>query len=150
VHEAGLAIALVAAIRDHDLAARRVRVLVTGGHDDPFAFDDALRFHMALAGPELVMERIDIVHLPSKRWCPSCGHRFEAAGDAECPLCGRATMSERTEEQVELEVLDGDAGTMTIDEGADGHHHDGPGPGSSDPPEHDRRPSAPPGPDRQA
>jgi Zn finger protein HypA/HybF involved in hydrogenase expression len=150
MHEAGLATALVAAIRDHDLAERRLRVLVSGGHDDPFAFDDALRFHLSIAGPELDIDRIEIVHLPTQRWCPSCGHRFVGLGDADCPACGRATMAERTEEQVELEALDGDAGTMTIDEGADGHRHDDPGPGSAGPPERDRRPSAPPGPDAQA
>lgn len=152
MHEAGLATAVVGAIREHGLAGRHVRVVVTGGHDDPGAFDESLRFHLQLSGPELDLSRIEIVHLPSDRWCPSCGHRFAAVGDADCPSCGRATMAERTEERVELETVDdeGPAEAATgDDDGRSDRHldpgHDHPPYGSSDPGEGDARPSAPPG-----
>jgi Zn finger protein HypA/HybF involved in hydrogenase expression len=133
MHEAGLARAIAETIRQQGLVGARIRILVTGGHDDPAAFDSSLLFHLELAAPELDLGRIAIVHEPSERWCPSCGLRSKAVGDADCPACGRATMADRTEERIEIEA----------DEPADPEAREA-ARGTSDPPGGDPRPSDPP------
>jgi hypothetical protein len=51
----------------------------------------------------------------------SCGERFEAVGEVECPACGSVTMGSQLDERIEIERADG--------------------PGSSDPAERADRPS---------
>lgn len=130
MHEAGLAAAIASAIREGGLVGRPVRVLVTGGHDEPSAFDASLRFHLASALPEADTTDLAIVHLPSEHWCASCGRRFDAIWDEPCPDCGGAGLPSRLDEGIELEVVDG--------------------PGPSDPSIGDGGPSAEPRPGAQA
>jgi hypothetical protein len=130
VHEAGIARAIAETLRAEGLLDVPVRVLVTGGHDDPAAFDASLLFHFELAAPDVDLALVRIVHLPSDCWCPTCGHRFEAVGEVDCPACGGPTMGSRLDEHIEIERADG--------------------PGPSDPGDGDGRPSAAGGPTAHA
>lgn len=107
MHEAGIARAIADTLRAEGLLGVPVRVLVTGGHDEPAAFDASLLFHLELAAPDVDLALLRIVHLPSGRWCPSCGERSEAAGEADCPACGSATMASQPDERIEIERADG-------------------------------------------
>ncbi len=53
MHESGLAAAVADTLREEPLDGARVRLLVSGGHADPFDFDAAFRFHLAAAAPDL-------------------------------------------------------------------------------------------------
>lgn len=103
MHEAGIARGIAETLREEGLLGVPVRVLVTGGHDEPAAFDASLLFHLGLAAPENDLALIRIVHLPSERWCSGCGLRFEAVGEVDCPSCGAATMGTHIDERVEIE-----------------------------------------------
>jgi len=107
MHEAGIARAIAETLRGEGFVGVPVRVLVTGGHDEPAAFDVSLMFHLGLAAPEMDLSMVRIVHLPSERWCPTCGHRFDAVGESDCPACGGATMGSRLDESIEIERVDG-------------------------------------------
>jgi len=104
VHEAGIAHGIAETLREEGLLGVPVRVLVTGGHDEPSAFDASLLFHLGLAAPEVDLGLVRIVHLPSERWCSACGRTFEAVGEVDCPDCGGATMGRMLDEQVEIEA----------------------------------------------
>ncbi len=132
MHEAGIARAIAETLRTEGWLGVPVRVLVTGGHDEPAAFDASLLLHLELAAPEVDLALVSVVHLPSGRWCPSCGHRFEAVGEVDCPVCGSATMGSQMDERIEIERVDG-PGSSDPSDGADrpsgaaaGEAHDGP------------------------
>jgi len=151
VHEAGIARAIAETLRTEGLVGVPVRVLVTGGHDEPADFDASLLLHLGLAAPGIDLSSIRVVHLPSERWCATCGNRFEAVGEADCAACGGATMASQLDERVEIERADG-PGSSDPAEGAGGpsaavageaqsgamepiavpsHDHDAPGGGSA-------------------
>jgi Zn finger protein HypA/HybF involved in hydrogenase expression len=92
MHEAGLAEAVASRLRQEGLLARghpSIRLVVAGGHGAGAAFDEALRFHLALAAPELDVARVGIVHEPRTFTCVGCGAAFDSEGDdASCPACG--------------------------------------------------------------
>jgi hypothetical protein len=122
MHEARLAAAIAAAIRDAGLAGLPVRVLVSGGHDEPSAFDEALRFHLSSALPETDPALVAIIHEPTQQWCPACGRAFRAVRGRPCPGCGGAGLPVKIDEEIVIEP--------------------GVGPGPSDPPIGDGGPSA--------
>jgi Zn finger protein HypA/HybF involved in hydrogenase expression len=104
MHEAALASALTEQISARGLNGRAVRVLVSGGHSDADAFDDALRMHMAAIDPTLDLSVISIDHLPEERPCLSCGVSFAAVGMvATCPHCGGSGLAVARPERIELE-----------------------------------------------
>jgi Zn finger protein HypA/HybF involved in hydrogenase expression len=104
MHEAGLAAAVAAEIRERRLDARLVRLLVHGGHGATAAFDAALRIHLALLLPEADVDSMTIVHLPTPRLCVQCTGLFEAIeADAPCPRCHGASMSVAMPEWIDLE-----------------------------------------------
>ncbi|HYM84062.1 MAG TPA: hydrogenase/urease maturation nickel metallochaperone HypA [Candidatus Dormibacteraeota bacterium] len=103
MHEAGLAAAVATAIRDEGLVGRRVRIVVTGGHDEPSAFDEALRFHLSGALPEVDAASLWIVHEPSEHWCSACGRRFEALWGEACPACGGTALPAHLDEELAIE-----------------------------------------------
>jgi len=117
MHEAGLARAIVKALRNRAVAPARgtgtstdtgtgVRVLVTGGHHPVAEFDNALRFHLASEAPELDLARLELIHLPAGRLCTGCGRTYEATDPGEsCPTCGGASLPLIEREQVEIELL---------------------------------------------
>jgi Zn finger protein HypA/HybF involved in hydrogenase expression len=112
MHESGLAAAVAAALRKHDLGGARIRLLVTGGHGNELAEDAALRTHLLIAAPELDGAAIEIVHLPSPRACVACGTGFEASrSDAPCPACGGSALPVPTRETIEIELEHGDGTT---------------------------------------
>lgn len=111
MHESGLAIAVAETLRTQSLDGARVRLLVQGGHAEPDDFDEAFRFHLRAAAPDLEGIAIEIVHLPTDRMCVACGGGFMAvARDATCPGCGGASLPVDAAEHVEVEVVgpDGD------------------------------------------
>jgi hypothetical protein len=124
VHEAGLAAAIATAVRDAGLVGRPVRIVVTGGHDEPSAFDQALLFHLSAALPEADATLFTIVHDASEQWCPACGRPFEAVWGQPCPACGGPGLPVRMDEEIAIEP--------------------GEGPGPSDPSIGDGGPSAAP------
>lgn len=103
MHEAGVANAIAATIREAGLLGGPVRVLVTGGHDAPPAFDAAVRFHLSALLPELAADELAIVHLPAEHWCADCGETFEAVWDEPCPRCGGPGLMVSTAETIEVE-----------------------------------------------
>jgi len=105
MHEAALASALAGEISARGLNGRAVRVLVSGGHSDAAAFDDALRMHMAAIDPALDLSAISIDHVPEERPCLSCGESFAAVGMvASCPHCGGSGLTAPRPERIELEI----------------------------------------------
>ena len=104
MHEAGIATAIAATIRERDLPASMVRVVVTGAHHEPSVYDDSVRLHMAICDPDLEVDAIRFIHLPSPRLCLSCSGTFSATDpDAPCPTCGGVAMPTMDAEMVELE-----------------------------------------------
>jgi hypothetical protein len=122
MHEAGVARAIAAEIRERDLASARLRVVVTGGHDEPAAFDDSLRLHLALELPDVDVGAIEIVHAPEARLCGTCATPFSGIAEDACPACGGAGLTIPTPERVELEWLEPTEGSRI--------GGDGPPPGS--------------------
>lgn len=109
MHEAGLAIAIAAALHDaperHDAA--HLRLIIKGGHDDPASFDAALRFHLGFHAPELEMDRLQVVHEPIVRLCSGCGQPFLHADPfGPCPRCAAPALRTGTPEEVEFEWID--------------------------------------------
>jgi Zn finger protein HypA/HybF involved in hydrogenase expression len=108
MHEAGLARSIAAALED---AGRlqpgiRVRLLVSGGHDDPDLFDEALRLHLATISPNLD-GHVDIVHVPVERTCAACFASFTAINaDEPCPRCGGIALPFPTPERIDVELLE--------------------------------------------
>ncbi|MEX1173311.1 MAG: hypothetical protein WEG56_11955 [Chloroflexota bacterium] len=104
MHEAGIAAALAAAIRERDVDVSAVRVVVTGAHHSPAVFDPAVRLHLSMIAPEIDVEAIDFVHRPVERPCIGCWTLFAAVGpDAPCPACGGPGLPSPDPERVELE-----------------------------------------------
>ncbi len=111
VHEAGLADAIAAEIRERGLDARSVRLEVTGGHGDVEAFDAALRLHLSLALPGVDATAIAIDHRAT-RLCPACGVATgSGGGDGPCPTCGGPAVALPTPEQVVIGLASGTVGT---------------------------------------
>lgn len=104
MHEAGIATAIVATIRERGLSASAVRVVVTGAHHERSVFDGSVRLHMAIQQPDLDVDAIRFIHLPNSRLCLTCSGTFSATDhDASCPACGGAAMPTKDAEVVELE-----------------------------------------------
>ncbi len=111
MHESGLATAVAETLRGQPLDGARVRLLVQGGHAEPVDFDEAFRFHLRAAAPDLEGVTIEIVHLPTDRLCVSCGGGFRAvSADVPCPTCGGPSLPVDAAEHVEIEVVADDAG----------------------------------------
>ncbi len=104
MHEAGLAVAVAAAIRDRGLDPSGVRLLVSGGHGDVESFDAALRAHLEAAAPGLGLGAVQIVHAPVPRLCAKCAGQFRAATAEEpCPACDGPSIALSEPESIELE-----------------------------------------------
>jgi len=107
MHEAGIAVAVAAEIRERALDPSAVRLHVTGGHGDLGAFDAALRAHLEAAAPGQGLGDVRIEHLPSARLCGRCAFAFEAIGEgAACPACGGPGIAIPQPESIELEWAD--------------------------------------------
>ncbi len=104
MHEAGLASALAATIRERGLEHRALRLVVRGGQTAPADFDASLLAHLAAElGAAEVPLRIE--HLPATRQCAACATTFvaRALDGAPCPACGGPALPAAAEEQIELE-----------------------------------------------
>lgn len=105
MHEAGLARAVAATLRERGLDPADVRLLVRGGHHGAAEFDASLRTYLAAELPGAGADGVPIVHLPVEHLCLGCGSAFQAAEvDAACPSCGGASLSAVLDEQVEIEL----------------------------------------------
>ncbi len=105
MHEAGLARAVAATLRERDLTVGAVRLLVRGGHHEAAAFDAALRAHLSALLPGTEADDAEIVHVAIEQLCVGCGRLFEApAPEAVCPACGASALPSLLEEQVEIEL----------------------------------------------
>jgi hypothetical protein len=103
MHEAGIAVAVAAEIRDRSLDPARVRLLVRGGHGDLADFDAALRSHLEAADPGAGLGAVAIEHLATPRFCARCARAFHAVEeDAECPTCGGPGVGGHVAESIEL------------------------------------------------
>jgi Zn finger protein HypA/HybF involved in hydrogenase expression len=104
MHEAGIATAIATTIRERGLPASTVRVVVTGAHHERSVYDDSVRLHMAICDPDLDVDAIRFIHLPSPRLCLSCSGTFSATDpEASCTTCGGVAMPTMDSEVVELE-----------------------------------------------
>jgi hypothetical protein len=104
MHEAGVAVAVAAEIRDRGLDPSTVRVLVRGGHGDSGAFEAAFRAQLELAAPGLGLDLVTLVRLSTARLCSGCARSFTATDpDAPCPACGRPGLTADVHETIELE-----------------------------------------------
>ena len=113
MHEAALASQIAGEWRTAraDGWVGRPRLLIQGGHDEPVDFDAALRLHLQLTAPELEAEALEIVHLPSARLCAGCGRHFDSTERTPaCPTCGSVALPTTTQEAVELDWPDAEAG----------------------------------------
>lgn len=111
MHEAGIAQAIAAEIRERALDPAAIRIVVSGGHGDEESFDAALRTHLEAAAPELGLGRLAIVHAAVARICTRCATPFEASLAADpCPACGGPGIAVPVPERVELEWLDESGG----------------------------------------
>lgn len=135
MHEAGIAVAVAAEIRDRGLDPSRVSLLVSGGHGDAHSFDAALRAHLVAAAPSLGLGAVCIVHAPVPRLCAHCASEFRAASAEEpCPTCGGPGIALAEPESIEL----------AWDEPDHSDHE------PYSPPQRDSRPSMPAAPERDA
>lgn len=135
MHEAGIAVAVAAEIRDRGLDPSRVRLLVSGGHGDAHSFDAALRAHLDAAAPSLGLGAVRIVHAPVPRLCANCASQFRAASAEEpCPTCGGPSIILAESESIELEWDEPDHSVRGLDS----------------PSQRDSRPSMPAAPERDA
>jgi Zn finger protein HypA/HybF involved in hydrogenase expression len=99
-----VAIAVADEIRVRGLDPARVRVLVSGGHGDPEAFEAAFRSHLVAAGPSLGLDAVTIVRVPATYLCAICAGVFRTAEpDPACPGCGGPGLSAAHAESVEIE-----------------------------------------------
>jgi Zn finger protein HypA/HybF involved in hydrogenase expression len=104
MHEAGIATAVAAEIRDRGLDPTRVRLVVAGGHGDLAAFDAALRAHLEAAAPGLGLWAVAIAHAPVPRLCAHCATQYRSVeAGASCPACGGPGIALSEPESVELE-----------------------------------------------
>ncbi len=104
MHEHGVAIAVADEIRVRRLDPARVRVLVSGGHGDPDAFEAAFRAHLVAAGPSLGLDAVTIVRVPTTYLCAICAGTFlTPEPEPACPSCGGPGLSAAHAESVELE-----------------------------------------------
>lgn len=104
MHEAGVAVTLAAEIRERGLDPARVRIVVSGGHADPAAFDAALRAHLDAVAPATGLSSVGIVHAPVPHLCAHCASLFRAIDcGATCPSCGGPGMALSGPELIELE-----------------------------------------------
>lgn len=118
MHEAGIATAIAATIRERGLPASMVRVLVTGAHHERTVFDDSVRLHLAIQEPDLEVDAIRFIHRPSVRFCVSCASRFTAIDhDAPCASCGGVGIPTSDAEVVELEWDDAAPITASVGRG---------------------------------
>jgi Zn finger protein HypA/HybF involved in hydrogenase expression len=109
MHEAGIAVLIVSVLHENGQRGQPARVLVRGGHTDPYSFDTSLRVQLLVADPKLDLHTIEIVHLPVPFTCANCGEQFDAqAAETACPLCGGGAWPDYTPEDVELELGDPD------------------------------------------
>lgn len=105
MHEAAIARAIAATLRDRALTERAVRIVVTGGHTEPAAFDAALLEQLGRARPQLDLDRIEVVHRPGELRCIDCGVTFPDTLDA-CPTCRGPGLPGRMDESIAIEVLE--------------------------------------------
>jgi len=104
MHEGRIADAVATQIRERGLGGAGLRLIVSGGHGDTVAFDDALRFHLAAALPHLDVSAISIVHRPGARLCGGCAGAYIARHPADrCPACGGEGTAVPTPERIEFE-----------------------------------------------
>jgi hypothetical protein len=104
MHEGRIADAVAAEIGQRGLDGAGLRLIVSGGHGDTVAFDDALRLHLAAALPHLDVSAIAIVHRPAARLCAGCAGAYIARHPADrCPVCGGEGTAVPTPERVDLE-----------------------------------------------
>jgi Zn finger protein HypA/HybF involved in hydrogenase expression len=112
MHEAGLARAVAETIHAEGLVGVPVRLLVTGGHAEPSAFDEAFRFHLSVVAPDLAPALVEILHRPAPQRCVGCGLDFEDVFQAPCPACGGVALPGMSHEELELEPVDEPAVTF--------------------------------------
>ena len=106
MHEAKIARSIVTALRDGELAGRRVVLHVRGGHHGPDEFEASLRLHLEAEAPDPEPASFRVVHDPAPRLCVGCGEEFAAPRpDDPCPRCGGASLPLLDHEQVEVELV---------------------------------------------
>ena len=99
-----MAIAVADEIRTRGLDPASVRVLVSGGHGDPDAFEAAFRSHLVAAGPSLGLDAVTIVRVPATYFCAICAGTFlTVEREPACPTCGGPGLAAQHSESVELE-----------------------------------------------
>ena len=103
MHEARVAQSIVGEILDRGLQSYSLRVVVSGGHGDRTAFDQALRVQLAAALPTLDVHRVEIVHRPAAQLCGGCAGAFIAEAGTRCPMCGGEGVAVPSPERVVLE-----------------------------------------------
>jgi hypothetical protein len=103
MHEARVAQSIVGEILDRGLQSYSLRVVVSGGHGDRAAFDEALRVQLAAALPTLDVGGVEIVHRPAAQLCGGCGGAFIAEHGTRCPMCGGEGVAVPVPEHVILE-----------------------------------------------
>ena len=106
MHEAAIARAIAATLRDRALLGRPVRVVVSGGHTDPADFDASLLGHLAGVRPPIDVALIEVVHRPEEVRCLACDGTFEGTHDS-CPACGGPGLPGRMDETITIEPLEG-------------------------------------------
>jgi Zn finger protein HypA/HybF involved in hydrogenase expression len=106
MHESGLAAGVANALRRARLDGgnRPVTLVVSGGHDQPDAFDAAFRMHLSVRLPGFDLKRLAIEHRPSRAVCVTClGEFFADDHSSSCPICGGAGLVAPVPETAEIE-----------------------------------------------
>jgi hydrogenase nickel incorporation protein HypA/HybF len=67
-----------------------------------------LSFELASAGTELSGSRLEIIDVPVRIWCPTCGAEQELPGvqSLACPECGRLSGDIRAGRELDLESIE--------------------------------------------
>lgn len=103
MHESGLAEAIVAELRRQAWSSARVLV------SDPWGTHtgEALRLHLAIAGPDLDLSAVEVVAVPVGAHCVGCGRAVTVVdANAPCPDCGQPVLPAASVATVEIEIVE--------------------------------------------
>lgn len=102
MHEFGLARTVVVALRDHG-PWDHARILIT---DPSFAHSvEALRLHVQVEGPDLDLDRLEIVNLAVPAACMTCGAEVAVFAAADpCPRCDGSVLIIASSPTITLEL----------------------------------------------
>ncbi len=106
MHELSLNEAVLTVLRQQPGPHRHIRVRLGSPSTPPDELAETFRVHLAAAQPPVSVDVVEVVPLPRRRMCASCGHGWDSGEFApSCPRCGGPPRPGRHDHTLEVEVL---------------------------------------------